>query len=139
MLMKTMYQKITLKNGGDVENVKRGLLKENKVRQATETFVVDTGAEPTVITEELFDRLGLSVYRRRPAAVAGGGKVEGKISGPVEIHWQNRCYMGEVMALPGQTINLLGNASLEFMDLGVDTVKGTLFGLHGNEIVSTIM
>jgi len=136
--MNTIRQQITLKNGGDVENAKRGLLKEDEVRQATETFIIDTGAEPTVITEELFDRLGLTEYRRRPAAVAGGGRVEGKVSGPVEIHWNGRCYMGEVMALPGQADNLLGNASLEYMDLGIDTVNGTLFGLHGDHILHSI-
>ena len=121
-----------------MECVKRGYLKEDEIRQATETFIVDTGAEMTVITDELFDRLGLRMYRRRSPTVAGGGKIEGRISGPVEIHWKDRCYMGEVMALPGQTENLLGNSSLEFMDLGIDTVNGTLFGIHGDQIVHAI-
>jgi clan AA aspartic protease len=136
--MRTIYQEITLKNGGDVELSKRGYLKEDEIRQATETFVIDTGAEITVITEDLFDLLGWNTYRSRPSTVAGGGKIEGRISGPVEIHWKDRCYMGEVMALPGQTENLLGNSSLEFMDLGVDTVNGTLFGIHGDQIVHMI-
>ena len=42
--MGTVYAEITLKNTTDNEIFKRGLIKEQDVRSATVTAVVDTGA-----------------------------------------------------------------------------------------------
>ena len=88
--MGTVYTEITLKNVFDCAEYERGLIKEENIRAETVTALVDTGAMSLVITEELREKLGLSIKGERPVLVANGKRIRCKITEPVDIHWKNR-------------------------------------------------
>jgi len=91
-----------------------------------------------VINEETFKQLGLNVVETRYVNVAGGGKVQCKVTSPVEIYWKNRYASVSAVVLPeGKT--LLGVIPLEFMDLIVDPVRQELVGANGDEALLMAM
>jgi hypothetical protein len=59
--MGTVYAEITLKNGDDVSDARRGRIKEQEVRQASVMAMVDTGAGTLVIDETTCQQLGLGI------------------------------------------------------------------------------
>jgi len=85
-----MRYPITLKNLDDVKRVNRGELPENKVRQATVTAMVDTGATTLVINKKLFQELGLDVMGERRISFANDTKEICKLTEPVGIYWNDR-------------------------------------------------
>ena len=136
--MGTVYAEITLKNGGDVINVGRGIISDKEVRILTVTVLVDTGASTLVINEDICHQLGLSIVETRVATLAGGVRAECKISEPVQIHWKDRQVACNALVLP-EGDALLGVIPLEFMDLMVDPVRHELTGAHGDQIVTLVM
>jgi clan AA aspartic protease len=136
--MGNVFAEITVKNVGDIALAHAGHIIENNVRSVTLTTVVDTGATTLVINEEIFNQLGLSVVEKRDIKLAGGGRIECKITDPVHIQWKDRFAVVNAMVLPeGQP--LLGVIPLEFMDLMVDPVNRELVGVHGDHAVSMAM
>jgi clan AA aspartic protease len=136
--MGTVYEEITLKNGGDVGAVERGLMKEAEIRQTTVRSVVDTGAMTLVISEAVQKELGLMIRRLRESTLANGEKVVCRIAEPVEVWWKNRSMTCEPWVLPGMGEVLLGAIPLENMDLMVDPTEQRLVGAHGDEPLGQI-
>ena len=136
--MGKVFAEITLKNSGDITNVGRGLMSESDVRSLSVTALVDTGAMTLTINEEMRQKLGLSIEGTRTASLAGGAKMECKITEPVRIYWKNREALIRPMVLPNGGV-LLGLLPLEEMDLIVDPVRHELVGAHGDEIFTFIM
>jgi len=131
--MGTVYAEITVKNAEDLAFVNAGQMAENNVRAVTLTAVVDTGATTLVINEDIFNQLGLStVGPPRIINIAGGGKIECKVAGPVRIHWKDRFATVDAVVMP-EGKPLLGVIPLEFMDLIVDPTKQELVGANGDE------
>jgi len=130
--MGNVIAEITVKNAGDITLANAGHIAESDIRTVTLTAVVDTGATTLVINEDIFNQLGLSVIERREINLAGGGKLEGKVTGPVSIQWKNRQAMVSAVVLP-KGKPLLGVIPLEFMDLIVDPVRQELVGANGDE------
>jgi clan AA aspartic protease len=120
--MGTTYAEITLKNTADTANVRAGHLKEQDIRSATVTAVVDTGSMTLVITEELFKTLGLSTVGERIARTASGQRLACKVTEPVDIHWKDRSSSQRAVVIPGAETVLLGAIPLEDMDLMVNPV-----------------
>ena len=137
--MGNVYAEITIKNGGDVTNVGRGIVPAEDVRSITVTALVDTGATSIIIPEDMRQKLGLSVVGTRTANLAGGAKMECKITEPVLICWKDREVSCNAIALPGGKVVLLGVIPLEFMDLVVDTKRRELVPAHGDEILTLAM
>jgi clan AA aspartic protease len=135
--MGNVYTEITLKNGGDVTNVSRGITTDKDVRSLTVTALVDTGAVSLVINDDVCKKLGLEIEGMRTAKLADGGKINCKITEPVRIYWQDRDATCQAVVLPESDV-LLGVIPLEFMDLVVDPVAEKLVGAHGDRIVSRI-
>jgi len=81
---------ITLKNAGDVINVRRGIIKEPEIHQAVVQAVVDTGAMTLVINEQLRLQFGLGIMGSKEATLANNVKETVKVAEPVDIHWKNR-------------------------------------------------
>jgi clan AA aspartic protease len=130
--MGNVYAEITIINTEDVTRAKDGHITEKDIRSVTLTAVVDTGATTLVINEDTFNQLGLSVLETRNINLAGGARIEGKVTSTVDIHWKNRSASVRAVVLPkGKT--LLGVIPLEFMDLIVDPVKQELVGANGDE------
>ena len=136
--MGNVYAEITVKNAFDVGCANAGQISENNVRTVTLTALVDTGASTLVINEDIFNQLGLSVVETRTINIAGGGKMAGKVTSPVNIHWKNRSASINAVVLP-EGKPLLGVIPLEFMDLIVDPVRHELVGAHGDEAVLLAM
>jgi len=130
--MGNVFAEITVKNEVDIAFANAGHIAENKIRTVTLTAVVDTGATTLIIDEDTFKKLGLTVLDRRVINVAGGGKVEGKVTGPVRIQWKDRFASVGAVVLPGGK-TLLGVIPLEFMDLMVDPVRQELVGANGDK------
>jgi clan AA aspartic protease len=130
--MGNVFAEITLKNAVDATLAGNGQIAENDVRTVTLTAIVDTGASTLVINEDIFNKLGLDVVETRKINLAGGAKMEGKVTSPVSIQWKDRQVMINAMMLPGGS-PLLGLLPLECMDLMVDPVRQELVGAHGDE------
>jgi clan AA aspartic protease len=130
--MGNVFAEITVTNAEDIALAKAGHIAEKDVRTVTLTAVVDTGATTLVINEDTFNQLGLSVLETRNINLAGGARIQGKITSTVDIHWKNRSASVRAVVLPkGKT--LLGVIPLEFMDLIVDPIKQELVGANGDE------
>jgi clan AA aspartic protease len=136
--MGKVFAEITIKNNGDVTNAGRKVISGKDVRSLTVTALVDTGAMTLVINEDVRQKLGLAIEENRIANLAGGAKMECKITEPVRIYWKNRNSCCKAMVLPeGEA--LLGLIPLEDMDLIVDPKSHELTGAHGDEVVTFVM
>ena len=135
---------ITLRNVSDETRFKYGLISDKDVRSIQVRALVDTGAVSIVINEDICQKLGLQIEGMRfarlvqPATLAGGGKVNCKITEGIRICWKDRDAICQAVVLP-EGEPLLGVIPLEFMDLIVDPVAEQLVGAHGDRIVSRIM
>ena len=132
--MGTTYAEIMLKNPIDAADHERGFIKEENIRSATVTAVVDTGAMSLVITEELRKKLGLSVKGERKVLIANGQRVSCKVTEAVDIHWKDRISSQRAVVIPGAEKVLLGAIPLEDMDLIVNPVTQELVGAHGDVV-----
>jgi len=136
--MGNVFAEITVKNVRDIGLAQAGYITENNVRSLTFTAIVDTGATTLVINEKIFNQLGLSVMETRDTNLAGGGRIECKVTDAVHIQWKDRFAVVNAVVLPeGQP--LLGVIPLEFMDLMVDPVNRELVGVHGDHAVLMAM
>jgi clan AA aspartic protease len=136
--MGNVYAEITVKNEGDLFLNQKGQIAEQDVRTVTLTAIVDTGATTLVINEDIFNTLGLSVVETRNINIAGGARVECKVTSPVCIQWKGRQATVNAVMLP-KGKPLLGVIPLEFMDLIVDPIQRELVGAHGDEAVLMAM
>jgi len=137
--MGTVYAEITLKNTADTARVRDGLLKEQDMRAATVTALVDTGAMTLTITEELYKTLGLSKVGEKMVRTANGQRISCILTKPVDIHWKNRSSSARAIVVPGAETVLLGAIPLEDMDLMVNPVTQELVGIHGDIVECIIM
>jgi len=137
--MSTVYSEITLKNANDVGNHERGLIKEEDIRSETVTALVDTGSMSMVITEELREKLGLSIKGERTVLIANGQRVHCKVTEPVDIHWKNRSSSQRAVIIPGAEKVLLGAIPLEDMDLMVNPVTQEVVGVHGDVVETMVL
>jgi len=129
--MGNVFAEITVKSVRDMGLAHAGHITENNVRSVALTAIVDTGATSLVINEEIFSQLGLSVVEKRYVKLAGGVRMECKVTDPVHIQWKDRFAVVNAVVLPeGQP--LLGVIPLEFMDLMIDPVNRELIGVHGD-------
>jgi len=136
--MGNVFAELTLKNGSDLVRLKDGHINEHDVRSVTVNALVDTGAVTLIINEDIRQKLGLAVEGTRTATLAGGGKIDCKITEPVRICWKDRDFSCPAVVLPDGEI-LLGVIPLEFMDLVVDPVAEQLVGAHGDRIISRVL
>jgi len=136
--MGIVHTEITLKNAGDVLNVRHGIVKDPEIRQTTVQVVVDTGAMTLVINEQMRQQLGLDVVGTKQATLADDTKKTVQIAEPVEVHWKNRSMTCQPWVVNSGRI-LLGAIPLEDMDLIVDPAKQELIGAHGDEEVGLLL
>ncbi|MDR1787167.1 MAG: aspartyl protease family protein [Treponema sp.] len=129
--MGNFSQKITLKNQADLAMFRHGFIKEAEVREVTIEALVDTGASILFITEEVRQKLGLTVEQKSYATIANGMRQPCQRTEPVAIYWKNRSTVCPAMVIPGADTNLLGAIPLEGMDLKVNPVAMCLEGVNG--------
>ena len=130
--MGIVYTEITLKNVADELKAQAGIIKADEIRSATVTAIVDTGSMHMVITEELCEKLGLSIKGEKTALVANGQRVRCIETEAVEICWKNRTITVSAFVIPGAKRVLFGAIPMEGMDLMVNPVTQELVGAHGD-------
>ena len=135
--MSVISTELTLKNGADVVDAKRGRIKEDEIRQMTVKAIVDTGAWTIVINEETREKLGLLDAGYGEANLADGEENVYPMAGPLEIWWKNRRFTCDALVLPGAKDILLGAIPLEGMDLTVNPLR-ELVGVHGDIVLHRI-
>jgi clan AA aspartic protease len=133
--MGLVYENITLKNGGDVINVRRGIIGEAEIRQKEVLAIVDTGTEMLVINEAMRQELGLEIRGRQPVRMANDFSDVCHITDAVEIHWKDRSFITQAVVLEGTSEILLGAIPLEGMNLMVDPANQKLVGVHGDRMI----
>ena len=136
--MCAIFAEITLKNGSDLVLAQNGHITDQNIRSLSVNAVVDTGAITLVINEDIRQKLGLAIEGTRTASLAGGGKIDCKVTEPVRIYWKDRDAACQAVVLPEGEV-LLGVIPLEFMDLIVDPVAEQLVGAHGDRIISRLL
>jgi clan AA aspartic protease len=137
--MSKVYATLTLKNSNDVENAAIGLIDKSSIRQTDVKVLVDTGAHPAlIIPKEVSQKLGLRTTGTKNVTVAGGTTRQCSIVGPVELWWRNRDTVVPALVLPGEAEAIMGITTLELLDLAVDPINGTLFGVHGDEMLLSV-
>ncbi|MCL2809639.1 MAG: aspartyl protease family protein [Treponema sp.] len=135
--MSIVHTEITLKNAGDLMAVRRGLIKEQEIRQVTVNSIVDTGAWTLVINEATREKLGLDIVGTETGTLADGSPGDFDLAGPVEVRWKNRRTTCEALVLPDADDILLGAIPLEAMDLTINP-RRELVGVHGDQIIHKI-
>ena len=128
--MGTVHAEVTLKNVADGIRARDGHIKEMDIRSETVTAVVDTGAMTLTITEELCQKLGLTITAQKIVRTASGQRLSCGLTEAVEIHWKDRSAVERPIVVPGAPVVLLGVTPLEVMDLVVDPVHLELMGAH---------
>jgi clan AA aspartic protease len=133
--MYEVHTEITLKNGLDVGNAKKGIIQKTEVRQETIQAVVDTGAWTLVINEETRIKLGLEPLGTDTVSLLDGATSPCTVVGPLEVWWKDRRATCDALVLPQANEILLGAIPLEGMDLVVDPRAGEVVGRHGDQIL----
>jgi predicted aspartyl protease len=108
---------ITLINEKDLSNAESGFISMDKVRKETVQATVDTNAMSLIITEELYQKLGLSQKREVIANLADGRGLPCIETNGVNIQCQDRSTLVVAVVIPGAKKVLLGVIPLESMDL----------------------
>jgi clan AA aspartic protease len=132
--MGMVYAEITLKNVDDGVIARSGLIKQEDIRTATITAIVDTGSMNLVIPEELRQELGLGIRGEKIARIANGQRVNCKVTDAVEVHWKDRDTIIPALVIPGAEQVLMGAMALEGMDLMVNPVTQELAVVHGDKV-----
>lgn len=131
--MGTVHAEIKLVNINDLAYADIGHIKSDQVRTATVTAVADTGAMYPVITEELYQKLGLGKEKDATVHIADGKTINTFLTKPVRIEWKDRLTVLHTVVIPGAKKVLLGVLALEAMDLMVDPTTQQLVGAHGDK------
>jgi len=133
--MGLVHAEITLRNAGDVINVRRGYIKEPEIRQLNITAMVDTGAATLVINEAVRQQLGLVMESTYIAELADGSAQTYGLTEAVQVQWKNRKVACQAIVVPNANDVLLGAIPLEAMDLIINPSKQELVGAHGDTVV----
>jgi clan AA aspartic protease len=126
-------EEIILENARDRALADGGALKEEEIRALKVEAIPDTGAWSLVINEDVRQKLGLAIKRKRWSTLADGTSGTYDVTDAVIVQWKNRDTVSPAIVLPGAKEILLGAMPLEGMDLMVDPVNGKLVGVHGEE------
>jgi clan AA aspartic protease len=127
-LMGLVMTKIKLTNSFDFINASDGRIDPATVRCVEIDALADTGAIELCIPEEIAEKLGARIVRKRSVVVADGRRLEVTEVGPLEIEILGRSTTGNAMVLPRGTRPLLGALQLEQLDLVVVPRTGEVIG-----------
>jgi clan AA aspartic protease len=131
--MGAFKETITLENVVDRGLANRGYINEDQIRSLTIDAMPDTGAWTLVISEEVRQKLGLSIEGSSDSTLADGKTSNYPITESVKIQWKNRSIALPAVVVAEAKDVLLGALPLEGMDLIVDPVRKQLAGAHGDQ------
>jgi len=137
--MGLVMTKVKLTNLFDVEKARAGLIAEADIRSVEIEALVDTGAIGLAIPQDVADKLGLPIYRRRPVRVADGRAIEVADVGPLRFEVVGRDMITEAMVLPAGTMPLFGAIQMEYLDLIVSPATGEAIARDPNEYLVLLL
>jgi clan AA aspartic protease len=117
---------IGLENSVDRGNARRGISSQESVRRTHVDGVVDTGAVPLVLPQNVVERLGLEQFRTVVVTYADERKEERPVAGPVTIEVCERSMTTDCVVGPPLSQPLIGQVVLEMLDLLADSTNRTL-------------
>jgi clan AA aspartic protease len=118
--MGAVMTEVKLWNYTDLEDVRRGLIPPEAVRQVNLEALVDTGAVTLVIPEDVARALGLSVVQVRTVMLADGSRRAIPTMGGLRIEILGRQMFCDAYVTPAGSTPLIGQIPLEMLDLIVD-------------------
>ena len=102
--MGLVYAELRLLNSIDVGLCKRGMLEEEKVREATVEALVDSGAINLVIPSHIAVQLGLDHVDSMEVELADSRTQKVERVGPVEIRFANRISHVDAIVLGNEVL-----------------------------------
>jgi predicted aspartyl protease len=133
--MGRVLTEVTVENLSDLYDVQKGQRTSDQVRRLViPDALVDTGGTTLALPTRLLQQLGLSKrYEKRATSSRGTGMVS--VYEAVRITIQGRDCTVDVVEIPNDVPALVGQISLEMMDLVVDPHSRRLVGnpAHGGE------
>jgi clan AA aspartic protease len=133
--MGDVHAEIRLVNVEDRIKFREGLIAEQAIRHTKVRALVDTGARTLVISETIWQELGLVFEGTRSVTLTDGSRKIYPVTESLYILWTNRATTCHALVIPNAPSVLLGVIPLEDMDLIVDPVRQELIGAHGDEVV----
>ena len=115
-----------ISNAQDVANSESGFIPEHKIRRATISGLVDTGATRLVLPDSVVTQLGLPKAGRVSVRYADGRAAERDVAGFVKIEIQGRSGVFSAVIEPNRSDALVGAIVLEELDFIADCITGSL-------------
>lgn len=112
--------KVKLSNCTDVENVRRGIIPPEEVREVEIEALVDTGATMLVLPGPVVERLGVPVLRYNDVRYANGYGARVARVGNILFEVLGRNMTCDALVEPDGHLALIGLIQLEGLDLIVD-------------------
>lgn len=141
MEMGRVLTNATVENYGDLWDVQKGVLTDDKVRRLEIIdALVDTGSTTLALPTHMIDQLGLR-WSTEKTAITSGGKRQIAVYGPVRVTILGRFCTVDVMEVPDDVPPLIGQIPLEMLDLVIDPRQRSLTGnpAHGGEHVLELL
>jgi len=110
--------KVKLTNALDRALARRGKIKQEEIRSYEANALIDTGAFPSVIPQNVMEQLGLESDGQRLAEYADGRKDIVELTEPITFDIMGRKTTEGAMVLGDEVI--IGQTILEVLDLLVD-------------------
>jgi len=117
-----VIEKIEIQNWGDVELAAAGARKTAPRSLATEALI-DTGAGFFYLKRNLVKKLGLRPIDKVRSRTMSNRIEERRVCSPVELKLAGRTGIFQVVEIPDELPNLIGQIPLEALDLVVDLRK----------------
>jgi clan AA aspartic protease len=130
-----------VENYGDLWDVQKGVLTDDKVRRLEiKDALVDTGSTTLALPTKMIDQLGLR-WSAEKTAVTSGDKRQIAVYGPVRVTILGRFCTVDVMEVPDDVPPLIGQIPLKMLDLVIDPRQRRLTGnpAHGGEHVLELL
>ena len=113
------FEKVVVKNFGDILKKSEGLIKEDEIRTVNIDALADTGAAYLCLQPDVIKNLGL-LYSHVQSVRTANGIVERRIFAGADITINGRTIQMQVMENDKTTPPLIGYIVLEAMDYVVD-------------------
>ncbi|MBI4659361.1 MAG: aspartyl protease family protein [Verrucomicrobia bacterium] len=120
--MGKVIEKIKVQNWGDIELAAAGARKTAPRAVATEALV-DTGAGFFYLQRSLVKELGLRPIDKVRSRTMSNRIEERRVCSPIELRLAGRTGVFQVVEIPDELPNLIGQIPLEALDLVVDLRK----------------
>jgi clan AA aspartic protease len=115
--MGLVYAEISLTSEEDLSMVRKHLMDQDEVRKMNISCLVDSGAYPLCINENIQEYLQLPFMYKKESQTADGRWVESDVVGPVHVEFEGLICSCPALVLPGGSEPLLGAIPMEMLDL----------------------